>query len=89
MDGADTAWICLGEYVGPACARSFIRYFTARSRKEREDMLFKTYVTDALNLIPQSKFLDIRWFDMTHPGKPISCDEVVDELVTMGGLVIK
>lgn len=52
-------------------------------------MLFKTYVTDALNLIPQSKFLDIRWFDMTHPGKPVSCDEVVDELVTMGGLVIK
>lgn len=62
----------------------------ARYRKERDEMMFKVYVTDSLHLMGQHKFLNRRWYDSIRPKvyEDIDTAAVVADVTKRAGLVV-
>lgn len=62
----------------------------ARYRKERDEMLFKVYVTDSLHLMGQHKFIGRRWYDQVRPKvyEDIDAAAVMADVTTRAGLVV-
>lgn len=43
--------------------KAFVRYLYAAYVRELREFGYRTYVTDALNNIPQMKYTTVRWYD--------------------------
>lgn len=52
-------------------------------------MAYRTYVTDSLQLIPQSKIKEARWYEIVNQTEQESFDEILSSVIESGGLVIK
>lgn len=81
-------YVCLGEYVGVPRLDMFARYCLARYKREMEDLAFRVYVTDALQLLPQSKYPASRYYEVIHPSEEIDAELVIADVVSKAGLVI-
>lgn len=68
----------------------FVRYCLQRYRREREDLMYRTYVTDSLYLMGRGRYLGKRWIDMARPRAAVDVDPavVVADVAERAGLVI-
>lgn len=77
-------WKALGEYRGPSSYRAFVRYVFALYERDMREIVYRTYVTDALRNIPQMKYSSTRWVDTLNlrgAKDDRSADEIVDDVV--------
>lgn len=69
----------------------FLRYVEARIAEDREEYAYKAYMTDGIQLAPQSKYIVARWCDLIAQ-KTIdnrSGDEIAMDIITRAGLSLK
>ena len=78
-------WLDLGDYRGPSRFHVFVRYAVSKAKARAEEKSFRTYVTDSLQNIPQSKFVTRRWIDTLKPHEDIDVDAIVERVATMIG----
>ena len=53
-------------------------------------MTYRTYVTDAMRLMGEHKFINTRWYDLVHPtdAEDVDAEAVVADIVSRAGLVM-
>ena len=70
--------MALGEYRGPSCAKAFVRYTLARFRRDCEEKVYRAYVTDSLWLLPQMRYMQSRWSELSEkPKTERTADEII------------
>lgn len=73
-------WLDLGEYRGPSRFHAFVMFCAMRRRRRSVEQAYMAYVTDSLQGIPQGKYLQSRFADMTKPRQDIDVDAVIDRV---------
>ena len=73
-------WLDLGEYRGPSRFHAFVMFCAARRRKRSIDAAYRSYVADSLQNIPQGKFIQTRFVDITRPRQEIDVDSIIDKV---------
>lgn len=73
-------WLDLGEYRGPSRFHAFVMFCAARRRRRAIEQVYAAYVTDSLQGIPQGKFLQRRFSDLTKTREDIDVDAVIDHV---------
>lgn len=67
-----------------------MRYVEARLTRDNRDSVYRIYVTDALQGIPQQKFSNKRYIDLIQPVKvdTRTGDEIAAEVIKKLGLKV-
>lgn len=81
----------LGSYRGPLSARTFLKVAVAQQAAYVEDLSFRVYITDSLQLMGEDKHLTERWYDVAHPKKTEEMDamKIVESVIKNAGLEVK
>ena len=68
-----------------------MRYLKARLLEKKEQLMYRAYVTDSLQLAPQNKALMQRWIDAIKEPTPDNRtgDEVALDVIQRLGLTVK
>lgn len=68
-----------------------MRYVRAQIDADEEELSFKCYVTDALQLAPQNKYNAKRWIDIIikPPEDTRTPEEIAFDVIMKAGLVLK
>ena len=74
-------WLDLGDYHGPSHFHAFLRYCTERTRQRGVARSYQMYVTNALQNIPQGKYMSKQWSDLIEPHKEIDVQATIDHVV--------
>lgn len=71
--------------------KPFLRYLAARIEEYNKDVLYRTYVTDSLRLIPQNRWIVPRWVDIINPKQEDerTPEEIIEDVVTSAGLIME
>lgn len=66
----------------------FARYCLARFKREKQELAFRVYMTDAVRLIPQSQYPASRYWELINPPEQIDPEQVISDVASRAGLVI-
>lgn len=71
-------------------AAAFLGYAKARAAAMAEEKAFRIYVTEALRLRGENKYLTQSWLELITPSqtRDFNADEIVEQVVMRGGLVV-
>lgn len=69
----------------------FVNVAWAEHSEYVEELAFRVYVTDSLQLLGENKHLARRWYDSVRPKKVETMDamEIVSEVMEKAGLVVR
>jgi len=63
-----------------------VRYVESSLERFRREETYRIYVTDSLQLAPQSKVISERYYDKIYPKEEKSGDEILAEVMAGAGL---
>lgn len=63
-----------------------MRYVESSFEKFRREETYRIYVTDSLQLTPQNKIINDRYFDKIYPKVEKSGDDILAEVMADAGL---
>lgn len=68
-----------------------MRYVMARYVEYQHEMAYRVFITDALYKDAENRFIParMRFYDVIHPPKKVSGDEIALEVINKAGLVVK
>lgn len=66
-----------------------MRYTIARSNEEYKLHVYRSYVCDSLQNIPQNQYITTTYADLIKPKKVIDVKKVVNDVIEKGGLVAR
>ena len=74
-------WLDLGDYRGPGHSHALVMYMVQRTKARNETLSYRVYVTDALQMIPQQKYLQRRWHSLIQPHKEIDSQAIIEHVI--------
>ena len=89
-------WVCAGEFRGRSI-KAFVRYAVSKAKQKAEDIVYRTYVTEALRIVTENTgkyaggtYITKRFSDViSQDTEEVNGVEVAADVISRAGLVIR